>query len=59
MRPSIDEQGHDRQEPLAKPSKLWVLLEALGYAGAFLDPTGVLVAQRFRRAEQGRQRHGR
>jgi hypothetical protein len=58
MRQSIDERRHDRQEPLATPSKLWTLLEALGYAGAFLDPTGVLAAQRFRRAEEG-QRHGR
>jgi hypothetical protein len=36
-----------------------VLLEALGYAGAFLDPTGVLAAQRFRRADQEKQRRGR
>ena len=53
------EQRHDRQEPLDRPSKLWTLLEAMGYAGAFLDPTGVLAAQRFRRAEQEERRHGR
>jgi hypothetical protein len=47
----------DRQEPLPKPSKLWTVLEALGYAGAFIDPTGVLAAQRFRRASDQEQRH--
>jgi hypothetical protein len=59
MQQSTGAQRHDHQEPLARPSKLWTLLEALGYAGAFLDPTGVLAAQRFRRAEQEGQRHGR
>jgi hypothetical protein len=55
----------DRQRPATKPTKptwptrLWMLLEALGYAGAFIDPTGLLAAQRFRRAEQEERRHGR
>jgi hypothetical protein len=55
----------DRQRPATKatkatrPTRLWVLLEALGYAGAFIDPTGLLAAQRFRRAEQEERRHGR
>jgi hypothetical protein len=53
------EQRHDRQHPVARPTRLWVVLEALGYAGAFLDPTGVLAAQRFRRADQQQQRRGR
>jgi hypothetical protein len=49
----------DRRRPAARPTRMWVLLEALGYAGAFLDPTGVLAAQRFRRAEQEDPRRGR
>jgi hypothetical protein len=54
------EERDDRQEPFARPTRLWVLLEALGYAGAFIDPSGVLAAQRFRRAEQQQERrHGR
>jgi hypothetical protein len=28
--------------------RIWALLEALAYAGAILDPTGALVAHRFR-----------
>jgi hypothetical protein len=60
MRQLIDgAPTRDRQEPLARPSKLWTLLEAMGYAGAFLDPTGLLAAQRLRRAEQEERRHGR
>ena len=39
-------------------SRIWVLLEALAYAGAYIDPTGVLVAQRFARIRD-EQRHGR
>jgi len=48
--PTRDPAGRDReardehQEPFARPSRLWVLLEALGYAGAFIDPTGVLAS---------------
>jgi len=63
--PTRDPAGRDReardehQEPFARPSRLWVLLEALGYAGAFIDPTGVLASQRFRRAEEKEQRDGR
>jgi hypothetical protein len=53
------EARHHRQQPAARPTRLWVLLEALGYAGAFIDPSGVLAAQRFRRAEQEQRRHGR
>jgi hypothetical protein len=53
------EARQHREQPVARPTRLWVLLEALGYAGAFLDPTGVLAAQRFRRAEQEERRRGR
>jgi hypothetical protein len=57
---SPDREARDhRRQPVARPTRLWVLLEALGYAGAFIDPTGLLAAQRFRRAEQEEQRHGR
>jgi hypothetical protein len=35
-----------------QPSKTWALLEALAYAGAFIDPTGVLVLERLRRARE-------
>jgi hypothetical protein len=53
-------QAHDHQaQPIARPTRVWALLEALGYAGALIDPTGVLAAERFRRAEDQQRRHGR
>jgi hypothetical protein len=42
----------DRTTPA--PSRLWSLIEALAYAGALIDPSGALVAQRFRRLEDVR-----
>ena len=46
---------HDRRP---EPSKLWTLIEALAYAGALIDPSGVLAAQRFRDAlEEERRDH--
>jgi hypothetical protein len=46
---------HDRRP---EPSKLWTLIKALAYAGAFIDPSGVLAAQRFRDAlEEERRDH--
>jgi hypothetical protein len=35
-------------------SRLWSVLEALAYAGALIDPSGALVAQRFRRIQDVR-----
>jgi hypothetical protein len=41
-------------------ARLWTLIEALAYAGAYVDPTGILVAERLRRAqEEEEQRHAR
>jgi hypothetical protein len=34
-----------------KPSRTEALLEAMAFVGALVDPTGVLAAQRFSRAE--------
>ena len=34
-----------------KPSRIEALLDAMGFVGALVDPTGVLAAQRFSRAE--------
>jgi hypothetical protein len=51
---------HDRNDPPARPSKLWALLESLAYAGVFIDPTGALMAQRLRnaRAQEARRAQG-
>ena len=39
-----------RREP--RPSRLWALVEALAYAGAFVDPSGILAVERLRRAQE-------
>ena len=35
-----------------RPSRLWTLIEALAYAGAMVDPSGILAVERLRRAEE-------
>jgi hypothetical protein len=43
----------------ARPSRLWTVIEALAYAGAVIDPSGILAVERLRRAEEEEQGHGR
>jgi hypothetical protein len=45
-------ERHDHDQPSPRAIRMWAMLQALGYAGALIDPTGVLTARRFRRAEQ-------
>ena len=54
-----DRLARHHEQPAARHARLWALLEALGDAGALVDPTGVLAAQRFRRAEDEEVGHGR
>jgi hypothetical protein len=49
--PSHADLGRER------PSRLWTLIEALAYAGAYIDPSGILAVQRLRQAAE-EQRHG-
>ncbi len=53
-----DAADHHDRDRKPKPSRIWVLLEALAYGGAYIDPTGVLARQRFARIREA-QRHGR
>ncbi|MDF2740750.1 MAG: hypothetical protein K0S88_2118 [Actinomycetia bacterium] len=40
--------------------RLWTLIEALAYAGAYIDPSGILAVERLRRAqEEEEERHAR
>jgi hypothetical protein len=42
-----------------RPSRLWTLIEALAYAGAIVDPSGILAVQRLRQAqEEAEERDG-
>jgi dihydroxyacid dehydratase/phosphogluconate dehydratase len=55
-----DREARDhRPEPFARHARLWALLGALGYAGAVIDPSGILASHRFRRLEEQEQRDGR
>jgi hypothetical protein len=49
------DRGH--REP--RPSRISVLLEALAYAGASIDPAAALAAQRFARIRDQERRRGR
>ena len=51
-----DTADRDRE---ARPPRLSVLLEALAYAGASVDPIAALAARRFARVRDEAQRHGR
>jgi hypothetical protein len=44
-----DAADHPDRDHKPELSRIWVLLAALADAGAFIDPTGVLAAQRFAR----------
>jgi hypothetical protein len=46
---------HDRPRPAR--SRIWTVLEAMAYAGAVIDPTGVLATHRFRHIQE--EQHGR
>jgi hypothetical protein len=52
----VDQVEHDRE---ARRSRVWTLIEALAYAGAFIDPSGILAVERMRRAAAEEERNGR
>jgi hypothetical protein len=57
-----DHTGHTDDADLGRerPSRLWALIEALAYAGAVMDPSGIMAVQRLRQAqEEERKRNGR
>jgi len=55
-RDTVDHVDHDHE---AKRSWTWTLMEALAYAGASIDPTAALAAQRFARIRDQELRRGR
>ena len=60
--PDLPEQGDgdlaDRTRE-ARRTRLWALIEALAYAGAYIDPSGILAVQRLRQAQEEEERNGR
>jgi hypothetical protein len=51
-----DRVDHDRTPGR---SRLWTLIEALAYAGAIADPSGIMAVARLRRAQEEAERHDR
>ncbi|HTF59635.1 MAG TPA: hypothetical protein VK713_06965 [Actinomycetes bacterium] len=49
----------DRDREAARRTRLWTMIEALAYAGAFIDPSGILAVQRLRQAQEEEERNGR
>jgi hypothetical protein len=51
--PAFRDDAHatDPDRP-PRPSRLWPLIEALAYAGAVIDPSGILAVERLRRARE-------
>jgi hypothetical protein len=45
--------GATRRGEGTKPARIWRVVEAMAYAGAYIDPTGVLAVERLRRLEEG------
>jgi hypothetical protein len=45
-----------RTDPGRRPtSRVWTLIQALGYAGALVDPSGILAVERLRQAKEAQE----
>jgi hypothetical protein len=59
--PSVQDRGDtgqaDRKREVRR-TRLWALIEALAYAGAYIDPSGILAIQRLRQAQEEEERNG-
>jgi hypothetical protein len=51
------DQADRKREP--GRSRLWTLIEALAYAGASIDPSGILAVQRMRQAREDEEHDAR
>jgi hypothetical protein len=56
---ATDHTGTDQADlGRERPSRLWAMIEALAYAGAFIDPSGILAVHRLRQAQEEERRNG-
>ena len=46
----------DADSQARRRARLWTVLESLAYAGAYIDPSGILAVQRLRQAREEEQR---
>ena len=54
----VDTDHTDRDTERSR-SRLWTLIEALAYAGAYIDPSGILAVERLRQAKEAEERNAR
>jgi hypothetical protein len=59
FRDDTDRDGHAGRNGERARSRIWTLIEALAYAGAYIDPSGILAVERLRQAKEAEQRYGR
>jgi hypothetical protein len=53
-----DHTDHTGRDADRARSRLWTLIEALAYAGAYVDPSGILAVERLRQAKDEEERRG-
>jgi hypothetical protein len=59
-RTATDHTDHtDADRQARRRARLWTVIEALGYAGAFVDPSGILAVQRLRQARDEDERRAK
>jgi hypothetical protein len=46
----------DRARQARRRARLWTVIESLAYAGAYIDPSGILAVQRLRQAQEEEER---
>jgi hypothetical protein len=54
-----DTTDHAAQDRERARSRIWTLIEALAYAGAYIDPSGILAVQRLRQAKEEEEGYAR
>jgi hypothetical protein len=59
FRDDTDHTGQADQNGRRAQSRLWTLIEALAYAGAFVDPSGILAVEHLRQAKEAEERSTR
>jgi hypothetical protein len=57
--PGRDDTDQADRKREARRTRLWALIEALAYAGAYIDPSGIMAVQRLRQAKEEEERNGK
>lgn len=59
LRDDTDRADHAGRDGERERTWIWTLIEALAYAGAYIDPSGILAVERLRQAKEAEERNGR